>query len=84
MAQLKGLTDESITKLLAKDANELVKRLLQAIVVNDDLDTGDDTEYGSVLNETEHEDSEHETEGEDGNNATIIELPNYDPPTRDI
>ena len=80
MAQLKGLTDESITKLLAKDANELVKRLLQAIVVNDDLDTGEDTEYGSVLNETEHEDSEHETEGEDGNNATIIELPNYDPP----
>ena len=39
MAQLKGLTDESITKLLAKDANELLKTLLQAIVINDDLDT---------------------------------------------
>ena len=45
MAQLKGLTDESITKLLAKDANELVKRLLQAIVINDDLDTEYETDY---------------------------------------
>ena len=69
--QLKGLTDKSITKLLAKDANELVKRLLQAIVVIDDLDTEDDTDYRSVQNESEP-DTEHESE-EDGNDATIIE-----------
>ena len=74
MAQLKGLTDESITKLLAKDANELVKRLLQAIVINDDLDTEYETDYRSVRNESEL-DSEHDTDGEDGNNATIVELP---------
>ena len=74
MAQLKGLTDESITKLLAKDANELVKRLLQAIVINDDLDTEYETDYRSVRNESEL-DSEHDIDGEDGNNATIVELP---------
>ena len=34
ITQLRCLTDESITKLLAKDANELVKRLLQAKVIN--------------------------------------------------
>ena len=79
MAQLKGLTDESITKLLAKDANELVKRLLQAIVINDDLDTEYETDYRSVQNESEL-DTEHETDGEDGNNATIIELTNKNPP----
>ena len=74
MAQLRGLTDESITKLLAKDANELVKRLLQAIIIDDDLDTEYDTDYKSVPNESEL-DSEHETDGEDGN-ITIMELPN--------
>ena len=77
MAQLKGLTDESITKLLAKDANELVRRLLQGIVVNDDLDTGDETDYRSIPDETDH-DTEHETDGEDANNATIIEASKSD------
>ena len=47
---------------MAKDANELVKRLLQAIVINDDLDTGNDTDYGSIPYWTE---SEVETDGED-------------------
>ena len=34
ISQLQGLTNETTTKLLAKDANALVIRLLQAIVIN--------------------------------------------------
>ena len=53
-------------KIFHKDANKLVRRLLQAIVINDDLVTDDETDYRSVANETEPEpDSEHETEEDD-------------------
>ena len=33
MSHLQGLTDESFTKLKVKEANELVKRILQAMVI---------------------------------------------------
>ena len=58
----------------------MVIRILQAKVIDDDLETTDDeTDYGSVLNVTD-QDSEHETDGEDGNNATIVESPSTEPP----
>ena len=46
---------------------DLAERILQAIVINDDLDTtGNETDYGSIPSETD-QDSEHETDGDDTN-----------------
>ena len=75
---IKGLTDGTITKLLVKDANELVKVLLKAIIINDDLEMKDE-ETGQSNDETDQEDSEHETETEDGLNTTIVNGSNKDP-----
>ena len=37
IAQLIGLTDKTISKLKVKEANELVIKILQAIIIDDDL-----------------------------------------------
>ena len=46
-------------KLLAKDANDLAKLLLQSIVIDDDLTTTDDDGNGDDESEG---DTEHETD----------------------
>ena len=63
-------------KLLAKDANDLAKLLLQSIVIDDDLTTTDDDGNGDDESEG---DTEHETDVEDGNDVTIIESKDKDP-----
>ena len=68
MYNLQGLTKGTIKKLKAKEANEMVIKILQAIVINDDLEVTDgESDQGNDLNETDP-DSEHETDTEDGNN----------------
>ena len=42
IAQLKGLTNKTISKLKVKEANELVIKILQAIIIDDDLVTTDE------------------------------------------
>ena len=74
MCNIRGLQDGTIKKLKVQEANDMVIKILQAIVLNDDLDTtGEETDYGSVANKTD-QDSDHETDGDDGNNVTIIEV----------
>ena len=80
MFNLQGLTVGTIKKLKVQDANDLALRILQAIVISDDLDTtGNETDYGSIPSDTD-QDSEHETEGEDANDITIVEPGKIDPP----
>jgi hypothetical protein len=75
MFNLQGLTNKSITKLKVKEANEMVIKLLQAIVINDDLLTTDDE---TEANETDSE-AEIETEAENEGDSTIVEV-NSDSP----
>ena len=63
------------TKLKVKEANELVFKILQAIVIDDDLVTTDDD--SGKENETEA-DTEHETDSEDECNKTIKPIPQKD------
>ena len=62
---LENLQSGQSKTLKAANANQLVKKILQSIIINDDLE--DDTAYQSVATdgniETEN-DSEHETESE--------------------
>ena len=67
ISQLKGLTDKTITKLKVKEANELVIKILQAIIIYDDLVTTDEE---NDIDETEN-DSEHETDIEVEADLTI-------------
>ena len=70
------LTSGQKKKLKADEANILVKRLLQSILVNDELDESVLTETGAE-SETE---GEHETDSESENevNKTIKSIPNPD------
>ena len=67
-------------KLKANEANVLLIRLIQAIIINDDLE--ETIHSTGTITDTEHESEEDDLEDEskeDGNNQTIAEIPNVDP-----
>ena len=83
-AKLEDSTDEHLIeyirrlanskKLMAKEAQELLIRLIQAIIVDDELDETMNNSKSDTEHETENEDNESENESEDdANNKTIIE-----------
>ena len=69
IGNLKSLASVEVKKLQANDANVLLVRIIQAIIINDDLE--------ETLNYTTTN-NEHESDGK--NNATIVEIQNGDPP----
>ena len=74
---LRELASLKVKKLKSQDANDLLIRIIQAIIINDDLEET----INSSAHDTEN-DNEPESESEDdkGGDKTIIVLNKNDPP----
>ena len=80
ISNLKTLASGEVKKLKANEANVLLIRLIQAIIIIDDLE--ETIHSTGTITDTEHESEEDDSEDEskeDGNNQTIAEIPNVDP-----
>ena len=76
IANLKNLASGSVKKLKANDANILLVRIIQAIIIDDDSEET----INSTITNNEHESDGEETETEnDGNDITIVSQSPVDP-----
>ena len=78
ITNLKSLASGVVKKLNVNDANALLIRIIQAIIINDDLEETINTTITDTEHESEDEDSENE-KTEDGNNKNIVKIPKDDP-----
>ena len=66
---LRNLAQKKVKKLKAQDANDLLIRIIQSIIINDNLE---ETINTSAPEDTEHESDSDDEKHEDGNSTIIV------------